>query len=429
MATSKPAVTVAIATYNWSSALHCSIRSVLLQTRQDFEVLIVGDGCTDDSAAIVASFNDRRLRFYNLARNHRGQWAPNNFANENAAADWIAYLGHDDIWYPTHLESVLRTARDTAAGIVTSVMIMYGPEGSGIRALAGLFATGTFGPREVMPPSAVAHATSIHRAGVKWRDHETVSLPADLAFLQEAAAHAAVASTGELTCFKFNAATRRDAYKVKSVEEQERMLRRIESGIDFRQEEYRDVLKAVLAGRFLPIEAPPRDVFAAGALARHYRQWKGVESRYDPSALRRIEARVRFDMAAQNMPLEWHEPEIDPKFGTFRWTGPSSRTTIDLPVLFDRDLAVRIHVIQALGGIERVKLSIHAQAISHRVELLYDGTFLLQARLDHTALAKADRDFGITLEDIETVRPIDLGPSGDRRWLGIAIAWCEIEPA
>jgi hypothetical protein len=98
-------------------------------------------------------------------------------------------------------------------------------------------------------------------------------------------------------------------------------------------------------------------------------------------------------------------------------------------VLFDRDLAVRIHVIQALGGIERVKLSIHAQAISHRVELLYDGTFLLQARLDHTALAKADRDFGITLEDIETVRPIDLGPSGDRRWLGIAIAWCEIEPA
>jgi glycosyltransferase involved in cell wall biosynthesis len=429
VAKSRPAVTVAIATYNWSSALRCAIRSVLLQTMRDFEVLVVGDGCTDDTAAVVASFNDRRLRFHNLARNHRNQWAANNFANENAAADWIAYLGHDDIWYPTHLESVLRTARDTGAGIVTSVMIMYGPEGTGIRALAGLFATGRFGPRDIAPPSAVAHATSIHRAGVKWRDHETLSLPVDLAFVREAAAHAAVASTGELTCFKFNAATRRDAYKIKSAAEQERMLRRIESGVDFRQQEYRDVLKAVLADKFLPVEAPPADVFAAGALARSYRQWKGVESRYDPSALRRIEARTHFDMTDQSMPFEWHELETNPRFGTFRWTGPSSRATIDLPVLFDRDLLLRIHVIRALGGIDRLALSIHAQPVAHRVERLYDGTFLLQARLDHAALAKADRDFGITLDGIETLRPIDLGPGEDRRWLGLAVAWCEMDPA
>lgn len=429
MSASKPAITVAIPTYNWSGALRCAIRSVMLQTMQDFEILVVGDGCTDDSAAVVASFNDPRVRFHNLARNHRGQWAPNNFANENAAADWIAYLGHDDIWYPTHLEAVLRTARATGARIVTSVMIMYGPEGTGIRALAGLFPGETFGPRDIAPPSALAHATSIHRAGVVWRDHETVSLPVDLTFLREAAAYTTIASTGELTCFKFNAATRRDAYKVKSTAEQECLLQRIESGIDFREREYRDVLKAVLADKFLRLEAPPGETFANGALARSYRQWKGVESRYDKSALRRIETRTRFDMADQSMPFEWHELETDPKFGTFRWTGPSTRATIDLPVLFDRDLALRIHVIRPLGRIDLVRLSIHAQEIEHRVEPLYDGTFLLHARLDHARLVKADRDFGITLEGIETLRPIDLGPGEDRRWLGLAIAWCEIDPA
>ena len=127
MKASKPAITVAIATYNWSRALRCAISSVLLQTMQDFEILIVGDGCTDDSAAVVAEFDDPRLRWHNFDQNHGGQWAANNFANENAAADWIAYLGHDDIWYPTHLEAILRTARETSAKVITSVAILYGP--------------------------------------------------------------------------------------------------------------------------------------------------------------------------------------------------------------------------------------------------------------------------------------------------------------
>jgi hypothetical protein len=120
---SKPTITFAIATYNWSRALRCALRSALLQTMQDFEILVVGDGCTDDSAAVVAEFNDPRLRRHNLERNHGGQWAANNYACENAAADWIAYLGHDDIWYPTHLEAVLRTGPGSIiAGNMTGLL-------------------------------------------------------------------------------------------------------------------------------------------------------------------------------------------------------------------------------------------------------------------------------------------------------------------
>jgi glycosyltransferase involved in cell wall biosynthesis len=255
---------------------------VLLQTMQDFEVLVIGDGCTDDSAAVVAQFDDPRLRWYNFDQNQGGQWAANNLANENAAADWIAYLGHDDVWYPTHLEAILRTARGTSAKVVTSLAIMYGPPASGFRSLAGIFATGSFASRDFVPPSAFANATSIYRAGVKWRHPDTMSLPTDVTFLREAAAIGPLASTGELTCFKFNAAWRRDAYKLKAIDEQKRFLQKIESGIDFRQDEYRDVLQAVISDKFLPVEVPVTADLPLGSITRQFHRWKGTKESSRP---------------------------------------------------------------------------------------------------------------------------------------------------
>src|SRR5581483_3163283 len=100
---SAPAVSIVVATYNWSSALRCALRSIQLQSVRDFEVLVVGDGCTDDSETVVRSFEDPRFRWANLPRNHGGQYAPNNHGLDLARADWVAYLGHDDIWHPRHL--------------------------------------------------------------------------------------------------------------------------------------------------------------------------------------------------------------------------------------------------------------------------------------------------------------------------------------
>jgi glycosyltransferase involved in cell wall biosynthesis len=113
---SKPAITVAIATYNWSRALRCAIRSVLLQTMQDFEILVVGDGCTDDSASVVAEFDDPRLRWHNFDRNHGGQWAANNFANENAAGTGLPISGMTisslrDLDGTAHLEQFIQQSR------------------------------------------------------------------------------------------------------------------------------------------------------------------------------------------------------------------------------------------------------------------------------------------------------------------------------
>jgi hypothetical protein len=430
VATHKPAITVVIPTYNWSNALRCAIRSVLLQTMQDFEILVVGDGCTDDSAAVVAAFNDARIRWHNLEKNYGSQWFANNYGCENAAADWIAYLGHDDIWYPTHLEAILRAAREGSADIVTSTMILYWPEGTRGHGIAGVFATGRYGPQDFVPPSAFAHAKSIFGKVVRWRDPDTIATPMDAAFLEDMALTGRkLAATGELTCFKFNAAWRRDAYRNKRVDEQLRMLARIESGVDFRQTELLAVLESVVAQRFIHITAFPSATLAKGEGVRRGRRYKGLESRFENVPKHPVERLTRFDLADQDMPFEWHALETHPTYGTFRWMGPGPRATIDLPVLVDRDLAVRVHVIATLRPelADKIVLSVHGQPLPTQARR-HGATLMLEAEVRAADLKDRDRDFGLTIDAVEVTRFCDVGLGEDRRWLGLAVNWVELVP-
>ena len=66
-----PHVTVVMATHNWSTVLPYSIGSVLRQTFSDFELLVVGDGCTDDSESVVAAVGDPRVRWINFIHSSR----------------------------------------------------------------------------------------------------------------------------------------------------------------------------------------------------------------------------------------------------------------------------------------------------------------------------------------------------------------------
>src|SRR3954469_5228985 len=110
---SVPRVTVIIATYNWSNVLPYSIGSVLRQTFTDFELLVVGDGCTDDSEQVVASIDDPRVRWINLSANTRHQSGPNNEGLRQARGMLIAYLGHDDLWLPHHLEAHIKAIEES----------------------------------------------------------------------------------------------------------------------------------------------------------------------------------------------------------------------------------------------------------------------------------------------------------------------------
>ena len=116
----RPAISVLIATYNRSRALVYAIESVLRQTFTDWELIVVGDACTDDTGEIVARYADAdpRVRFVNLDRHWGEQSAPNNIGRSLARAPLIAYLSHDDFWLPHHLKACSEALAATGADLV-----------------------------------------------------------------------------------------------------------------------------------------------------------------------------------------------------------------------------------------------------------------------------------------------------------------------
>lgn len=99
-----PEVSVVMATYNRSNILQFSIGSLLRGSYQDWELIVVGDFCTDDSADVVSGFNDPRIRFVNMTENCGEQTGPNNLGVELARGRYMAFLNHDDMWFPDHLQ-------------------------------------------------------------------------------------------------------------------------------------------------------------------------------------------------------------------------------------------------------------------------------------------------------------------------------------
>jgi predicted SAM-dependent methyltransferase/acetyltransferase-like isoleucine patch superfamily enzyme len=120
----EPLISVRIPTFNRARLLtERSIPSVLAQTYQNFEIVVVGECCTDDTAERVAGIGDPRIRFENMTErpdypsDRRAFWqvagvVAVNRALDGCTGDWIAPLDDDDEWTPDHLEVLLRKALD-----------------------------------------------------------------------------------------------------------------------------------------------------------------------------------------------------------------------------------------------------------------------------------------------------------------------------
>ena len=169
-----PKVTVVIATYNRAETLKYAIESVLWQTYKDFELWVIGDCCTDHTERVVRSFShDPRVNWYNLPRNSGYQSRPNNEGIRRSKGKYIAYLNHDDIWLPKHLEDTITHLENTDADIVFSI-IQWVYSFSSSRPDIPLL------PNLPIPPeaTAVVHRKSIINQIGYWKDiSETYSYP------------------------------------------------------------------------------------------------------------------------------------------------------------------------------------------------------------------------------------------------------------
>lgn len=94
---------VVIPTYNYGSFICEAVDSVLAQTLQPQEVIVVDDGSTDDTRQRLAVYSDRIRYVY---QNNRGVNAARNVGIKLSRAEWIAFLDSDDAWNPRKLERV-----------------------------------------------------------------------------------------------------------------------------------------------------------------------------------------------------------------------------------------------------------------------------------------------------------------------------------
>lgn len=90
-------VSIVMVTYNRAAYIRHAINSVLAQTYDAWELIIVDDGSTDETGAIVAAYNDARIRYVLLAQN-QGVHAARSRGVAESQGDYIAVLDSDDLW-------------------------------------------------------------------------------------------------------------------------------------------------------------------------------------------------------------------------------------------------------------------------------------------------------------------------------------------
>ena len=239
-----PRVTIITATYNWSNVLRFAIESVLWQTLEDFELLVVGDGCSDDSEEVVGSFHDDRIHWHNLPKNVSNQYGPNNRGLELARGEHIAYLGQDDVWHPHHLETLTHVLDETGASLAYSIAELIGPPPQITRSLTGLALDGADHYELFVPPSSIMHQTSIVAEIGGWRDFRELRLPTDMEFLTRIRDHdKMVVPTNRLTVFKFPSTQRPNSYLEKPSYQQAEYVERIRCESDFLNRELFEIFR------------------------------------------------------------------------------------------------------------------------------------------------------------------------------------------
>jgi len=281
-----PKVSVIIATYNRSAVLRYAIQTVLWQMFGDFELIVAGDCCSDDSESLVRSFGDPRIRWLNLPENSGSKSLPQNAGIAISRAQLIAYLAHDDLWHPEHLATVVRAIEESGADFAHTVALYVPPAGQTQRHISGVF------PTEFRRGHALVHSSVIHRKNViekigGWPDYRETQLPGDHVFwIRAAEAGLRFQAVPRVTVWKFNASSRPGCYITKRCDEQARYFGLIRDDPALVEKELIEVARSAMVHGLGPLEivrsgrdAPP------GAFVESLRRIRGLDPTEPMAAL------------------------------------------------------------------------------------------------------------------------------------------------
>jgi glycosyltransferase involved in cell wall biosynthesis len=121
-----PLISVIIPTYNRADLIPKAIQSVLDQTYQNWELIIVDNYSDDDTKEVIDSFRDPRISMLLIPRTGSVA-ASRNMGVHNAKGEWIAFLDSDDWWFPTKLSTVCEVIQRNPDLIYHDLQIVTGP--------------------------------------------------------------------------------------------------------------------------------------------------------------------------------------------------------------------------------------------------------------------------------------------------------------
>ena len=149
-------VSILLPAYNSRHLIGTAIQSVLDQTQRRFELIVINDCSTDDTAEVVAKFarGDHRIKLLHMARNG-GPAAARNIGFDAACGRWIALLDSDDAYVPERLARLLKLADANAAHMVSDNLLMMPVGGT---------------PYLLIPPDLLGHPQHLTAAEFIYRN-------------------------------------------------------------------------------------------------------------------------------------------------------------------------------------------------------------------------------------------------------------------
>ena len=337
-----PSFTVIVAAWNSSERIVPTIRSILAQTYQPLEVMVVGDGCTDDTGEVLARHFGEAVQWHNLDENRGSQSYPNNAGIAMARGSHVAYLGHDDVWSPQHLARLARVIEQRNPDLAVSGAIFHAPAGARRYQITGLFDDPSAPQHEFFPPSSFAHRRDLTDRIGPWPDPREVRAPVDCDLLLRAAkAGCSFVSTGVVTVHKFAAGHRYLWYRYPSADEQAGMLERLlQPGGE--QAVLSEVRADIKAGadkeRIRYVDFSNR---APGEIYREARRAKGLER----ERLQALNAPFLVCQPGGRAALDWYAPAKHPVHGIYRWSGPNPNPRLFIPVSASGPFHLRLSLI------------------------------------------------------------------------------------
>lgn len=105
-------ISIVMAAYNAEQTIKKAVQSVVDQSYQNWELLVINDCSTDNTVEVVNGFNDKRIKVLNN-HNNCGVSLTRHHGFAEAKGEWIAILDSDDAWMPTKLEEQVRRQKAT----------------------------------------------------------------------------------------------------------------------------------------------------------------------------------------------------------------------------------------------------------------------------------------------------------------------------